>query len=528
MLKLLTDKINRSGWEGLDKRYQRLDVLDRFLDGTFYDHLPYAFYQEEDSMKKYIPLWDRRPSARYPLPSTIAKLCARKLFAGRHAPRIIHPDKRIQLIFQKLAEECKLEQLMCQAATWGSVGSVAMTFKVIGEGNLGKLRAFPWRSKYCEPKFDKFGNLSRLRIAYIANGYELLARGWTLDVEKKEIEGYKAYWRVFDMVPAGEIHYFPIIETKWRTGTESDLPLIAEEAIKGVGFTQAHWFTNLAGGRVPDGICTFEEILPLAIDIDYTLSQLGRGVRYNASPQVVFIGQTLQQEEGVIPDRNPKTILQFREPTKDSSGDATGGGNAKLLEMTGEGIRVGLEYMERLRKLALESAAAVLKDPDKAGSLITGKAMEALDENLVDLVQELRTSYGTHGELPMLKNMGVAAIRAKHPLMKGVTEQDCDGLMLQWPLIHTPTPDEVQKLVQAMGQAVGGPGTEGKPPTPALIDLAMAKGYLIANIDFPPESTDFVNTAEFDRLDTETDEKDLDIEEKVSGDILPPKESEAA
>src|ERR1700728_5274877 len=82
-----------AGWEKLNPRFQRLKILDLWLDGKFYDKIPSDFWQKEDGSGDYVPLICRQPAVQHNLPNMIAKLCSHKLFAGRHVPRLKHESQ---------------------------------------------------------------------------------------------------------------------------------------------------------------------------------------------------------------------------------------------------------------------------------------------------------------------------------------------------------------------------------------------------------------------------------------------------
>jgi hypothetical protein len=44
------------------QRVRKLTILNRVLDGTLYDPLPYHFHEERSVAGEYIPLRQRRPS----------------------------------------------------------------------------------------------------------------------------------------------------------------------------------------------------------------------------------------------------------------------------------------------------------------------------------------------------------------------------------------------------------------------------------------------------------------------------------
>lgn len=453
----LTQSIYWKPWQRSNPRYMRLEMLDRLLDGNFYDHLLYPFSQEQDLSGRYISIYQRRPSAPIDIPGMVAKLSGRKLFSGRHAPAFDHENKDIKGRTGRLLQEAKLALLYPQIACWGSVGSVVVTFKVVAnaDNSRAKMRCFVWRSKWCQRTDDEFGEMKNLRIAYPSAGSEFIATGVTTDYKGKKLDPGISYWRIMDLGTERDVVYKPIREDKFEPARPKPELLIEDTFfVHELGFVQAHWFTNLSGGSHPDGACTWEPSIPLKIEIDYTYSQIGRAVRYNASPQIVTIGSMVGEFDPAKGSaksmiRAPHIMIMMKGGLKTEGNERTAG-DVKLLEMTGNGIKAGMEYSDKILKLALQQIAALRKDPDSiTGGVITGKAMELLDEDLVDLVQELRSAYGDDGILPLVKKMCIAAIRAGHPLMKGVSEEEIDGLMLVWPRTYNPTPAEITQLTQA-------------------------------------------------------------------------------
>src|SRR5271154_530708 len=112
-------------------RWRRLDQLDRMLDGTFYQHLPNSFYEEtKRGSDEMIPLTERRPSSEYNLPRMVSRWSARKLWVGRHIPRISHEKKDVSTMIEQIIQTTKFYQVMMEATILGSVGSVAVTFRV--------------------------------------------------------------------------------------------------------------------------------------------------------------------------------------------------------------------------------------------------------------------------------------------------------------------------------------------------------------------------------------------------------------
>lgn len=501
MFRKIGTTIRYPDWAGEDSRYRRLDLRDRLLEGTFYNHLNHAFYDETDQGGAIIPLVERRPSAQYRLPRMVARWASRKLFAGRHAPKVRHTDKKKATDLNALLRKGKFFAHMKAAALLGSVGAVAVTFRVEMEGQQDpKLALQIWRAKYCQPSFDEMGELAQLRVAYTTTGAALISMGAT------GLETGKEYWYIRDWLPTGETTFQPVRKADWNpvqgfvgegAANRALVPWADQTMTHGLGFVCAQWFVNLGGGHDPDGACTFEDAIPNSIELDYTLSQIGRGTRYNASPQLVTIGAP---RNGSI-TRGPMTHLEM--PTGYKEDEITyGAGDAKLLEMSGTGTTAALALIDHLRNMALEQIAASRKDPDKMKAPLSGRAMEYLDQDSDDLVYDLRDQYGEHGALPLIKKIVLAA----------KIDKDASGITLQWPRMFQPTPDEVKALVESFqialdplkrsapavpatpaqpAGAAGGPGKPGTPEVPAvvpgedeqLLTMQEARAYLSQVLD---------------------------------------------
>jgi hypothetical protein len=590
MFKKTADKIQYPQWVAKWPRYKCLDVYDRLLCGTFYDHLKYAFFDEKESgTGAPILLEERRPSTQFRLPSMVSRWSSRKLFAGRHRPKLrlpgagdgpaaakpktaapksgapapapkkpAGPSQRKRLApLNKLLRRYKFWQKMGEVVFFGSVGSVAVTFKVElpGAGAKGdpKLALTIWKAKYCKPSFDEFGELAQLRVQYTTTPAQLRALNITTDHEGKALDDALPYWFIRDYLPDVEMTYKPIKINDWNPvdgfvgddKANKELKEIDDLTIKhNLGFVPGQWFVNLPGGEGMDGECTWKDAIPNSIDLDYSLSQLGRGIRYNSAPQLVLIGNL---QSGDI-TRGPMTALQMQAGYKEAGGDGTtiGAGDAKLLEMTGSGVDKALAYIDHLRNYALEQIAASRKDPDKMKAPLSGRAMEYLDEDSNDLVMELRSQYGEDGALPLLKKIATAA--------EVLPDGEIGTLTLQWPRMFQPTPDEVFALVQAfqiacdpLGKtAPGTPGSpaepgggEGKPGKPAvpptdpvsptedeqLLTIQEARAYLLMNLDMGMLDLDLEDDAEDDDVDDSPTPPSLEtspVPDPLPIDELPP------
>ncbi len=510
MLDLLKDRFPYPSWA--DARYRRLVFLDAILAGDLFNTLRGSFYDDTAliSMGRKARLIDRKPSVRYNLAHYVARQTARKLFSGRHAPRFMHPgNEKLALAAEALMREGFLKTRIAQAAVWGSVGSVAVTFAILngGEG-VPRIVFNVYRARMCWPTLDSLGELKSLRLWYVITDDE--AR----KLSKRDFLGNKfrkksQYWFVRDFLPGREVTYVPV-EVGSKQGDvvlddiiqTMDLKPIEALDFKLAGSTivPAHWFVNLSGGDFPDGECTWEDAVPGMIEISYTLSQLGRGVRYNATPQLVIVGKTYGEQTPTAMG-SPKFSRDATDVLRISAGKKTqqeehGAGDAKLLEMRGAAAAATLKYVESVRKYSLELIGASRKDPDRLHFPQSGKAMEMLDEDFFDLVGELRTAYGDYGLIPLMKKALTVASMAGHPLLKGVDLGDIDELALRWPRFYAPTAQEFNQFAQGLavlvtGGKAGQKSGDGAPVSTDGVILSRdeARKRLDEFLDIPPETT---------------------------------------
>lgn len=494
MRALIESQVKIPNWAKTNPRLKRLYIHDRWLDGTIYDDLAYEFHQDTRPPNQFILMHKRKPAGRWRLPRAAASQIARKLFAGRHAPILTHQNPEVSKIMLALVREAKLISRMLQACQWGSVGSVLVTFKIAKDFNgVQRVATNVHRSRDCFPVFDLHQELKQVRIAYLVRGDWFLANGITTCVtdgsnarvvDENKIKANSDYWFIKDLTREAEIYYQPIRHYDWnpvdgkpdlvRKITEGELAPFEHE----LGFVPAQWFVNLSGGTFPDGACTFEDALDNVVEYDYTMSQIGLGVKNSACPHVVMQGAPVQQRDmnGQLIPWTPSRYLQFPGLRKDIEGITEGGGDAKLLEPTGQGMAVGIkDYARQLKKDGIESIAMSRKDPDKVTTAMSGKGLELIEEEFYDLNHELRTSYGDEGYLPLAKKIARAAIIVDHPLAKELNEKEIEDTTLAWPQIHDMSAGEYQQFSAALSQ-----GTEA-----GFLDINEAAELHKAQVDMP-------------------------------------------
>lgn len=459
MLRKLAEGMPLPQWMRESSRFYRLTLLNKILFNEYFDHLGAAFYDEvsgTSATAKMIPLIQRRPSAPYNFIQMFAKESARKLFSGRHFPLVRSENLVLDALLPKVISQSNLPLKMTQAAYFGSVGAVAVTVRVAEDGAI-KIEV--WRADWCSPVFDPYGRLKKLRIHYLARGSDILeSLKMSLDPEGAPlyelvrergilIESSDTYWTVFDISDEETLYYNPILQDDWNPVAPA-LELVPLYSIEHPGaIFPAVWITNMGSINGSEGECSWENASEIYIEIAYTLSQIGRAVRYNAAPQLVIKGSMNEDEGEDSLVRSPVTTIYVAAGEKSADGLSQEGGDAKLLEMTGHGISVGLDYIDKLRKWALETISAGRKDLEQMHGPMSGRAMEMIDQEALDVIYEMRTAYGDNGLLPILQ------IILRFYQLFGLADfsvEDLNQLLLDWPKPYLATAGEAAQLGQAI------------------------------------------------------------------------------
>lgn len=475
MLNTIIAKMAFPEWVNEYPRYKRLKILDRWLDGCFYDHLDVDFVKEMDESDQYIPISCRKPSVQYNIPNQVATKTASKLFAGRQQPKLVSEDKALIEGADVLLREGFWDRRILYAAKAGSVGAVAMTFRFINDARgTPRLCIYTHRSSDCRPTFDALGELLKLRLEYVVSGTTLLSQGITKDCQGDAIRYEKKYWYVCDYTVDEIIEFVPVPQELYNPVDPDKQVLLHKDdkrsSTHNFGFVPGHWFVNEGAPGDYDGQCIFEPALSICAVIDYTMSQNTRGLWYNLAPQLVIKGELIgysDLEGGGKITRGPAHALQFRASQRDAAGQSRDGGDAKLLETTGAAFQQGRENIEQLRKFAFQLCRLSLKDPDRMRTAaMPARGMELLDEETMELIQELRTYWGPQGMLPFVRKLLHAAQIAKHPAVGKVSDNEVEALSLSWPRPYIPSTRELFELAQAARLFIGAPETPGKPAGP--------------------------------------------------------------
>jgi hypothetical protein len=396
-------------------RTRRLDILGRVLDGTLYDVLPYDFHEERNAAGEYIQLRQRRPSVRYPLARVVVDDSLALLFGEGHFPTVDCADREIRGWIGEVIRDSGLNEVMMEAALRGSVGSVAVLMRVL----RGRVFFAALPSLYLLPEWDPQAPDTLLAVTerYKVPGRILAAQGYEIG------EPTADYWFMRRWDAEAETWFLPWPVASGVQGPVED----AQRSVRhGLGFVPVVWVRNLPGGDSVDGGSTFRDAVETGIEIDYQLSQAGRGLKYSSDP-TLLIREPAGIEGALVRGAGNALVLSEK-------------GDAKLLEIDGAASAAVIEYVRTLREFALEGVHGNRASPERLAVAQSGRALEMMNQGLVWLADNLRVSYG--GALLKLARMVLLA-SSRYPLVAGGQAVPAmDGaarLSLAWPRWYAPT-----------------------------------------------------------------------------------------
>jgi hypothetical protein len=430
MFETICDTVPIDG--GLPARARRLDILRRVLDGAIYDGLPYQFHEERNGAGEYVPLRMRRPSVRYGLCRVVVEDSVALLFSNAHFPQIECADSDVSGCLADLVSETRLNETMIDAAIRGSIGSVAILMRVL----RGRVFFSVLDSQYLTPQWDVNApdTLCRVTETYKVKGADLAMQGYA------DVDASVDYWfqRVWDLT--AETWFLP-----WAVNDAAAEPMVDElrSVTHGLGFVPIVWIKNLPGGDAIDGACTFRPAIETSIEIDYQLSQAGRGLKYSSDPTLLIKEPAVRDSEIIKGAGNALVVSEK--------------GDAKLLEIGGTACEAVIAYVRTLRELALEAVHGNRASADRLTAAQSGRALELMNQGLIWLADNLRISYGDGGVLALMK-MVVQASQIFPLRIAGRDVKPLDNaarISLRWPRWYPLSADDRMKEAQAVSLLAG-------------------------------------------------------------------------
>lgn len=423
--------------EDLPERAFRIAALRRVLEGTLYDELPNAFHEEKAANGDYVPLRQRRPSVRYGLCRLVVDDSISLLFSEGHFPDINCDDEATREALASVVKEVGLNQVMIDGATRGSVGSVAIFFRVIE----GRVFVDARNTEYLTPTWNPKAPDTLLKVTeqYKVKGKQLKAAGYAGSYEDK-----KDYWLRTVWDDAAETAYLPVEVDP--DVTEASFKPDTDRTVKHpLGFVPIVWVKNLPGGDEIDGKPTFPpEAIETSIEIDYLLSQGGRGLKYASDPTLLIKEPALSEAGDMV--RGAANAIVVSEK-----------GDAKLLEINGTATEAVINYVRLLRELALEDMHGNRANADKVSAAQSGRAMELLHQALIWLADKLRISYGEGALLELLCMIVKASAKVPLKLKDGSSVPKMSTTLpvtLRWPQWFAPTSSDRQATATTLNVLV--------------------------------------------------------------------------
>ncbi len=410
-----------------------LTALGRVLDGTLYDYLPNSFSDERNKSGEYIELAKRRPSARTRICRTVVNDSVSLLFSEGHFPAPESTDENTRKGLELLIKQTSLNEVMIDAATRGSVGSVAIQLRVL----KGRVFFTPLTTVYLTPKWkdDSPDTLESVVERYKVTGEILRQNGYTISDDDLKADFW--FQRIWD--ETAENWFLPV---KKDTSSQKEIaPKIDTErtTTHNLGFVPMVWVRNLPGGNEIDGDPTFPiEAIDTQIEADYLLSQGGRGLKYQSDPTLHIKEPAVG--EGAMVKGAANAIITGVD------------GDAKLLEISGDAAHAVMDWVKGLREIALEGAGGNRANADKLSAAQSGRAMELMNQSLIWLADKLRISYGEGALLNLLKMVCKASKKLELVTADGekIGKMEPKELSLRWPAWYQPTYADKQTQAQTL------------------------------------------------------------------------------
>lgn len=436
----------RSAVIGELPRTLKIDALEAWYNGTAYTYGPYAegrkypWDQEFDNGKR-IPLENRRPY-QYNIARHIVNTSAGMLFGYEHFPGLeAEGDEKTEEWIAVLSEAVSLEDEMLRAAkVGGRARSVPVIFKVV-EG-YPRIEILP--PQFCRPLFGPDGeSLKHLRYQLKASAEYLFNMGYDGLDEKKQ------YWHRREYTPDAEIWYLPV-----EVSDDGTPPVFVVDESRTVyhnlGVLSGVWIPNLKSDDPVDGEASYEAVIDLMHQVNLLGSMAVRSIRKMSDPTLAYTNV-----------EDVEDLPESQKVGSSSGGSVVSPGDVKLLEMTGGGQEAAKAWLADLKQAIGMISRVIEVDPEKlSGSAQSGYALRILHGPLIELVGELRLTYGK------------ALIRLVRLMLEVVTRlpagsiflpRKVEGmpnpqavLSLRWGDFFEPTPQDIKTEVETMLAAVAG------------------------------------------------------------------------
>ena len=442
MFRAISDTIPKD--RDFAERVYAHEIRKRLLDGTFYDLLTIEFHDEVQRGGEFIPLRKRAPSVRYNMCRTLTNDSVSFTLGEGRFPSIVSSDPITRDAMKDIINNCLLQQVMIEAATIGSIGSVAVLMRVLkNDAGENKIYFEVLPTQYLTPTYDPNAPDTLLKVTqkFKVNGIDLIDLGY--DIPEDNENSFYWYQRVFDR--NAETHFMPMLVSEQRDKNGNLKKMVEDESrnVKhNLGFVPVVWIKNLSGGSGVDGACTFEQAIHAQIEIEYQLSQLGRALKYSGDP-LLLINEAGGPDSQLSVD-NSNTLIVGEN------------GDGKLIESNGKAFMAVVQYVRTIRELALETCRGNRSSIDKLSLPQSGIALKVLWQPLISLADDLRGTYG-EGLKSLLKMVQRAQAKLGNLQVGDVKLPALDtkqAISLRWPEFFDPSATDRQQQAASLAQLV--------------------------------------------------------------------------
>lgn len=402
--------------KNLSARAKALASLEKYVEGTQYDHLPDWF-----SDKK--PLWERAPCIVYPIVKAAIDSNGDLLLGEGRFPMAKvdglegEESEKFEKAVAKAAQQSRLKAAAREVFAAGQgCGSACAVFGVRG----GRLFIDTLLARWCEPKLELDGSVISLEVRYPYLAIEKTGDGekWVCKIYRRTIDANL------------DVQYDPA--TAKPDGTEPSWT-VKEKVEHGLGFCPVVWFPHLKGCAAYndfDGRAIHEHLTDEIRAHDFALSQRHRAALYAGDPQWTEIGV----EPGYNPTGSggrkaevPASV--FGRPGESSIGVYTSepassaskarkkspgtvwqyqGKNpevkVQLHTLPGDALKALDDHARDLRSKLAESLGVVFLDLEALPneSRLSGRALESAKARQLDRVNYYRSDFGDKFLIPAL------------------------------------------------------------------------------------------------------------------------------
>ena len=412
-------------------RKPELHLLDEYLYGTQYDHLP--MYMETHSV---LDERKRQPKLIFPLPE-IACSIINGLLTSK--------DSRLRFTLEDIEKNKKFNNAIDDIKLWAYLNNLLPSLMCNGSAFLkiyaspkGKVRMHFYNSKSCWPIFDEEGDLDSITIRYIFD---------TGDVDKNGDRIFK--WSQHRLSKDVDIEYDnPLFQP------ELNAPPVFKEANKiehKLGFVQGVWLTTTIfnNDNVPDGESYIADSLSFLDSMNYRLSKEDGSIFYNILPFLQAFGM---DQQDIKKEYKEETQFGFKILSTGRPPDKAG---VNFVESALNGLQLAEAFDLRMLQMLQYILKTVLLDPEKIASHAqSAKAMEALHKPVIQYIKKIR---------PQIQSGICDALYVVEGLVKSekvknieIAVGDTLNAEKKWGEIFGDTPQDIAQKVGYSATAVGG------------------------------------------------------------------------